>query len=277
MITLYRILEIYGIDPSTVCLVRHGDYEIPIRETFVNDLPKLESYQSFQQPEKFKKDKSVVVFAPYYKTTALFLGLWDIHGYSDLTNESLAEMKKYGFPEIWQTNGTVKYDLRKNAILNELSERLVIEWGRGTVAWLQRQDKEIVELKGKKSIGDFESFDQIELSYRDLKTFIKYPERNITWVKALSSVNGIYLIQDKSSGKRYVGSAYGEKGIFGRWCTYALTGHAENIDLKDLDPNNFQFSILEIIPPATTADGVIERENRWKEKLGTRQFGLNKN
>jgi len=40
---------------------------------------------------------------------------------------------------------------------------------------------------------------------------------------------------------------------------------------------NFQFSILEIVPATTTAEGVIDCENRWKEKLGTRQFGLNKN
>jgi len=44
------------------------------------------------------------------------------------------------------------------------------------------------------------------------------------------------------------------------------------LELKGLDPSVFQFSILEIVPATTTADGVIECENRWKEKLGTRQF-----
>jgi len=55
------------------------------------------------------------------------------------------------------------------------------------------------------------------------------------------------------------------------------TGHGNNKDLLDLDANNFQFSILEIVPATTTAEGVIDRENRWKDKLGTREFGLNKN
>ncbi|MCH7755618.1 hypothetical protein IH970_10925 [candidate division KSB1 bacterium] len=78
MITVQKILEIYGIDPSTVKLVRHGDKEIPIRETFIDDMQKLEAYQSFQRPNKFGKAKAIAVFAPYYKTTALYLGLWDI-------------------------------------------------------------------------------------------------------------------------------------------------------------------------------------------------------
>ena len=105
----------------------------------------------------------------------------------------------------------------------------------------------------------------------------QYPETNLTWIKALSSVNGIYLIQDTLSGKLYVGSAYGEQGIYGRWSTYAQNGHGGNLELQSLDSSNFVFSILEIVPATTTVDGVIEYENRWKEKLGTRQFGLNKN
>ena len=96
-------------------------------------------------------------------------------------------------------------------------------------------------------------------------------------MNALSSVNGIYLIRDKSSGKLYVGSAYGEDGLYGRWLNYAHNGHGGNKELKGLDPNQFEFSILEIIPPTSSAEEVIHRENRWKEKLGTRAFGLNAN
>ncbi len=100
---------------------------------------------------------------------------------------------------------------------------------------------------------------------------------NFSWVSALSSVNGIYLIKDKKVGKLYVGSAYGEDGIFGRWSAYSQNGHGGNKELKDLDPTNFEFSILEITPPTSSVDEVIQRENRWKIKLGTREFGLNSN
>lgn len=179
-------------------------------------------------------------------------------------------------PERWY-NDSGRYDLKRNNILDELSERLVIEWGGATVAWVQSKDKEVVEIKGKKTIGDFQSFSLVDLDYRDLQNLMKFPDTNLTWVKALSSVNGVYLIKDQTSGKLYVGSAYGDQGIYGRWSAYAKNGHGGNQELIGLNPVNFKFSILEIVPATTTAEGVIDCENRWKEKLGTRQFGLNIN
>jgi hypothetical protein len=279
MITIYKIFEMHGIDPATVKLIRHGNKQIPIRETFHSNIERLEVYQSFQNPNKFGKSKTIAVFAPYYKTTGIFLGLWDIQGCtanSDFTEETLNLLKKHNLPDDW-FNHDVRYDLKRNNVLDELSERLVIEWGPATVAWAQAKDKEVVEIKGKKTIGDFESFSLVDLNYQELKKIIQFPDTNLTWVKALSSINGVYLIRDTLSGKLYVGSAYGEKGIYGRWSSYAENGHGGNQELKDLNPSAFRFSILEIVSATTTADEVIECENRWKEKLGTRQFGLNKN
>jgi hypothetical protein len=149
--------------------------------------------------------------------------------------------------------------------------------GGGTVAWVQSVDKEILEIKGESSIGDFKSYDYIHLTYRELKKIIEHPSSNITWVTALSNVNGIYLIRENSTGQLYVGSAYGEKGIFGRWKNYATNGHGGNKELMGLDPNNFEFSILEILSSTSSAEEVIEKENKWKIKLGTRQNGLNVN
>ena len=80
MLTTHRIFEIYGLDPKKIRLVRHGNKEIQILETFRNNLSKLETYQSYQSPRKFENSKYIAVFAPYHKTTALFLGLWEIIG-----------------------------------------------------------------------------------------------------------------------------------------------------------------------------------------------------
>ncbi len=206
MITVYRILEIYKIEPSKVKLVRHGNKEISIRETFIDNLPRLEAYQSFQKPGRFGDAESILVFAPYYKTTALLLGLWDIRGCTEnlkFSEETLCELQKHNLPQSW-FNNCVRYDLRRNDILDDLSARLVIEWGAATVAWVQSKDKKVVELRGKKSIGDFQSFSQVGLDFPDLKMLIDFPDTNLTWVKALSSVNGVYLIKDKISGKLYV-------------------------------------------------------------------------
>jgi len=221
MITLHNIFEIYGITPKTVKLVRHSNKEIPIRETFLNDLLRFEMYQSFQMPKKFGSAAAIAVFAPYHKTTAIFLGLWDIKRCiesSDFTERTRVLLEKYNLPTDWYNNH-VKYDLKKNPVIDDLSERLIIEWGGATVAWVQSKDKVVVEIKGEKSIGDFQSFSLIDLSFVELKNIMQFPDSNQTWVTALSSVNGIYLIQDKLSGKLYVGSAYGGNGIYGRWQT----------------------------------------------------------
>ncbi len=279
MITFFKILDIYGINSNKVRLIRHGNKEIPIYDTFQNDSKRLETYQSFQNPNKFGNANLIAVFAPYHKTTALFLGLWNIEGCTEnayFTDSTLSLLKEHNLPESW-FNSAVKYDLKRNDSLDDLSERLVIEWGTATVAWVQSKDKEVVEIKGKQSVGDFQSFSLVELDFRRLKKIIRNPDANITWVKALSSVNGVYLIQDTVSGKLYVGSAYGDQGIFGRWSVYAQNGHGGNQELIGLDANNFVFSILEIVPATTTNEGVIQCENRWKEKLGTRKFGLNRN
>ena len=277
--TFHNIAKLYGININTIRLVRHGNAEIPILETFRNNRERFDSYQSMQAPNKFSNAKQIAVFSPYRNTLALFLGIWDITGY--IENINLPEfvhslIDKYSFPQNWHKE-VCWYSLEYNSILDELSERLVIDWGKSTLSWVQIKDKPIIEIKGINSVGDFKSYDQISLSYLELKRIVNFQSSNITWVTALSNINGIYLIREKISGKLYVGSAYGGKGIFGRWQSYANSGHGGNKELSDLEPNNFEFSILEILPSTFSAEEVIEKENRWKKKLGTRQNGLNSN
>jgi len=82
---------------------------------------------------------------------------------------------------------------------------------------------------------------------------------------------------------QYVGSAYGEEGILGRWKHYAKTAHGDNQELKRIlaaDPeaaNRFRFTILRTLPRTLTMNEVIEHEGRYKKKLGSRAFGLNVN
>ena len=85
-------------------------------------------------------------------------------------------------------------------------------------------------------------------------------------------------IFDASDGKGYVGSAYGEANLYGRWLNYAARGHGGNKLLKERDPRNFRFSILQRVSPDMSAGDLIRLESSWKERLHTRQpFGLNDN
>ena len=104
----------------------------------------------------------------------------------------------------------------------------------------------------------------------------------VAWKTALENQKAVYLIVDSSNGKKYVGSAYGEKMLHGRWTDYIQSGHGGNVDLKTLSfehiKDNFRYSILEIFKSTTNDETILERETWWKEVLLTRgEFGYNKN
>jgi hypothetical protein len=72
--------------------------------------------------------------------------------------------------------------------------------------------------------------------------------------------------------KKYVGSAYGEQGIWSRWENYVYTGHGWNEGLSlliretgiEYARRNFQFSILDFYSMRTDDQIIIDRETYWK-------------
>lgn len=96
-----------------------------------------------------------------------------------------------------------------------------------------------------------------------------------SWHIALEQWRAIYLIFDASTGQAYVGSAYGEHNLLGRWENYAATGHGGNKHLRACDKHNLRFSILQRLNPDMSQKDVIAVENSWKERLHTRTQGLN--
>lgn len=115
------------------------------------------------------------------------------------------------------------------------------------------------------------TWDQLVLTWAELRLI---PQ---TWRGALSQWRGVYFIFDAARRAGYVGSAYGGENILGRWTQYAATGHGGNVRLKESQPADLRFSILERTSPDLPADEVIEREARWKARLHSREFGLNEN
>lgn len=278
-LTVLNLLKMYGLNTSKIKLARHANYEIQILDTYLNNRNKFEAYQSFQSANKFSDAKHIAVFAPHRNTLALFLGIWDITNHiqkKEITEHHHSIIDKYNFPENWHTDIASYYELKYNSMASELSQRVIIDWGKGVLAWVQSKDKTIIEIRGKNSLGELPVFNQIILSHSDLKLLIQNPDTNLDWLNTLSSVKGIYLIRDKKSGKLYVGSASGGNGLFGRWKEYGLSGDGGNMGLKSLDPENFEYSILEILSDSITKSEIIHKENLWKQKLGTWETGLNR-
>lgn len=76
--------------------------------------------------------------------------------------------------------------------------------------------------------------------------------------------------------EQYVGLAAGENGFWGRWQSYIQTGHGGNLGLKSRDPSDYRVSILEVAGSKMNTDEIIHLEQRWKEKLQSKEMGLNK-
>ncbi len=151
----------------------------------------------------------------------------------------------------------------------------------------------VIEISGEeRTVKKFPGFDNVYVSYNELEKYLN--AQNPSWRNFLSSRRGVYLISDKSNGKLYVGSAYGEDGIYGRWRTYIESGYDKNgvetgkypnrefqklVDEEGLDyvRKNFMYSILETFEDNVSGEYIINRESWWKDCLQSRKFGYNAN
>jgi hypothetical protein len=131
----------------------------------------------------------------------------------------------------------------------------------------------------------FPGFHLLHVSFEEFEMLVDYAR--VDWSTALSSIKGVYLITDDTSGRRYVGSAYGTDGIWSRWTTYVRLGHGGNAGMMELlngrgleyCRKGFRFALLESLDVRTPDHEVIARENHWKDILDTRhvEHGLNRN
>lgn len=129
----------------------------------------------------------------------------------------------------------------------------------------------------------FPGFENISHDFHILEAVFR-SERS-DWKAALSSIKGVYVISDKENGKQYVGSAYGDMGIWKRWACYIGTGHGWNDELTKLinektinyARKNFRFSLVEIMRMTAADEKVRERETFWKNVLLTKEHGYNRN
>ena len=139
-------------------------------------------------------------------------------------------------------------------------------------------DCEVVQILPDTFDNDiFPGYDKVNISWEEMSRVVEKD----TWKTALQNQKGIYLVTDISTGKKHVGSAYGENMILGRWKSYIKNGNGGNIGLKKLHFNyikkNFKYSILDIYKSTTDDQIIIERESWWKEVLQSRKFGYNEN
>lgn len=280
---LTELIRMRGFDLSQkVKIVRHQEKDYDVNLLYKNDW--IEFYQSIQSKERFKDCDYILSFLGTEGTKAVFVGAYRKTGVSSFKKE----MAPGGFPypEMLEKE-LFYYHLEKIDLLSDLKDRLVIDWGKATRNWCQwlSQDnlKQVVEILPDGYVKEFPGYDELILSFGELEKIMRHPDANRQWQIMLSSVAGVYLIVDTKDGSQYIGSAYGEKGILGRWRDYIDTHHGGNKRLTELLEQDkdrykdFQFTILRTLPKSLTKDQVIAYEQLNKKKLGTREFGLNIN
>jgi hypothetical protein len=166
------------------------------------------------------------------------------------------------------------YDLELSGPLREFAGRIVVDWGSGFRSWVQRpdrRDKPILEIRRSASEPPFPGFTQFRWAIRELSSVPS------SWRAALSAVSGVYVLACRSTGKLYVGSAYGAGGFWARWESYFHTGHGGNEGMKLAPGTDYMVSVLEFASSSMSMSEIIALEARWKDKLLTRLFGFNEN
>jgi hypothetical protein len=243
----------------------------PLVEFFNN---RFQEWQEDQNQKNFSCD-NVVSLIQIESGKWLFAGVFKILSVKKIKNK---EKKKY----------TYLYQTEEMPGLEHLVGRVIVYFDKkfraSYLVGNNFEDKLIVhEIRSiKMSIGDFPGYDSTIVSYDILNIIAK--ENNPSWKSALENVSGIYIITDKSNGKNYVGSAYGEGGLWGRFISYQKNGHGGNKKLKELlktqgdeHAKNFQFTIAEVFGNKTGEEYILQRESHWKNVLLTREFGYNDN
>jgi hypothetical protein len=281
MASLYLndILKRNGVDPKRTILIRHSLNHKRCKSCYENNF--IEDYQKIQSKSFFNNCDFVLSFISEPGTSAKFIGFYKVGSRKPIKTTFMP----IGFPvpEMFSEDEYF-FDLEPLDIMADLKNRLIIEWGKATVSWKQRatNEKAVIAIQTNPKYS-FLGYDKTVLNYTELKEIMTDKILYENWHTALASVYAIYLITDKTDGKQYVGSAYGDGGLLNRWKCYIDNKHGGNKKLKEVICNyperyeNFQFSILQILPKTITQEEVNKIETQFKRKLLSKEFGLNAN
>lgn len=278
---IVELLKLRGLDTKkSTKMVRHTDHgDYPVNEMAKDH---LEVYQQYQSRQVFGGCDYVVSFLGIERTKAKFVGVYKVEDEGSSKREYLPD--NYPYPQIVEDTDYF-YKLEKVSGFEDIEDRIIIEWGGSARAWAQNlTEKEVFEMLPSGYVRPFPGYLDCILKYDELCEIVKNPGSNRLWHTMLSAVAGVYLIVDTTTGDQYVGSASGESSIIGRWTRYAKDGHGGNAKLQELlnergkaYASNFSFAILQTVSTSLSRREVIARENVWKDKLGSRAFGLNLN
>lgn len=269
MIALKQIMPIDNPGLYKLHVAKYNGETNPL-DDFINDFEKWLGWNRWRGKVSRFTRQFVISFMDFYpqKGTFLFGGIF----------------------EILDTNSN-PYEIRLCDLYKEFIGRLKvsnISTGRGSAFNFEKHyDRiEVVEIFDQPySSHVFPGYERIDYMFSSIKAIISREPPD--WKSALENVKGVYMLTDLENGKRYIGSAYGDSGIWARWSQYCANGHGGNTELFNLVSQNgyayveknFKFTLLEIHPMFTADDFIILRESYWKDVMMSRneKYGYNAN
>ena len=272
MLTFNHILRAEEIDPATVKLVRHQEggrrgQAIYATSRMPDGHAKVEAYQRIQSRKVFDVGGLIASFLVAPRGDTLFFGLYRVATVG-LCDPGMSD-PIFNDP----AGGKNLYDLTYDSRLAPYEGRLSIAWGGATRSWVQRagnQPKTVVAIREP----DDPPFPGFASFVRDIEDV---PGLYASWQAVLRAVKGIYLLVDRETGEQYVGSAKGEESLLARWTDYAQNGHGGNVELRSRKGAKYRISVLQVFDITGSDERIEKVESWWKDKLGTRVHGLNRN
>lgn len=292
---LNELMMVKNFDATRVLVFRHCPYEPGLKKVLpwlAEDQPGL--FNAYQQTQGEKLESAmktlsgegyVASFVGLEPGKAHFVGLYSIGAFRPLSLKEYWEVPAYavlkshgmvGFTEAEGRPSVLWFDLQPVDFYPTWKGKLVVSWPPPERSWWRRAHRNEMTVLSVLEESAFapatSGWDEISLTWDELGIL---PARLRA---ALSEWRGIYYIFDISDGKGYVGAAYGDSNLFGRWQHYAKSGHGDNRQLRHREPRNFRFTILQRVSPDMDKTDVIRLETTWKLRLHTRMpFGLNDN
>jgi hypothetical protein len=267
------LLKSAGIDPTSVRLMRHQDGRADKDRTpyrLWRDCRDSDfiTYQSRQAVDdlRFRAAYWASFVVPPTKET-LFVALYEVGEPSP---------GEQGVPRVQIRNAREEgpynvYPLRKSDLLAEFEAKLVIDWGRGALAWVQRadnQNKKVLEIRPAFIEEAWPGYLQF------LKPLSEISDLPPAWVLLLKEARGIYLLTCPRTKEHYIGKASGNEGFYGRWLEHVSTG-GDAVGLQSREASDYQVTILEVAGSAASESDVAKLEQLWMKKLQSGIMGLN--
>lgn len=279
MLTIKELFQAdgLGVPKHEIKLVRHvGRKDRSVQQIAAEGY--FEYYQAEQSPTilPFEDCKVILSFLGIEGNKADFFGAYEVLGKRPYTRAEITALPDWMRAGHGDGPTPILYELRELEAFRPYRSRLIVQWN-STRGWHQKKDLDIYKIRPATVGTLFPGYEEVLLSFDELKRIFSDPRAHRDWKAALEANAGIYRIVDLSTGKIYIGSAYGKGGLWQRWHTYAKTGHGGNKLLKDLDPSRFQWSIVRTVSTTLSTRDVIRIESREKAKHGSRAIGLNEN